>query len=256
MINPQHPPIAALVSVLCLYILVLASAIRRRAPFYWYLIIVFVPFGTLLYVGTLLLVRFGLLNPSAVAGRAPASALPLVPAGPSVEEVAELARVTPSELNKLAFADKLAEVKRYPEAVGRYREVLRQSSDSREALHGLARVFLAMGRPLDAIEELAALMEIDPGFRDYSAALDYAEALWQAGQQDDAIGLLTGLVSESKRINHRMALAHYLKERGDSVTARSELDQALREFATQPEFVQRRDQRLADRARKLLAELN
>ena len=71
-----------------------------------------------------------------------------------------------------------------------------------------------------------------------------------------AIGLLTGLVSVSKRINHRMALAHYLKERGDSANAKSELDQALRDFATQPDFVQRRDRRWADRARKLLAEMN
>ena len=159
-------------------------------------------------------------------------------------------------MNKLAFADKLFELGRHPEAIGRYRDVLRQSKASREALHGLARALLSSGRPLEAIEELATLMEIDPAFRDYSAALDYAEALWQAGKQDDAIGLLTGLVGVSRRINHRMALAHYSRERGDSVTARSELDIALREFAAQPEFVQRRDQRWADRARKLLAELN
>jgi hypothetical protein len=67
---------------------------------------------------------------------------------------------------------------------------------------------------------------------------------------------LTGLVGVSKRINHRMALAHYLKERGDSATAKNELNQALRDFASQPDFVQRRDRRWADRARKLLAEMN
>ena len=83
-----------------------------------------------------------------------------------------------------------------------------------------------MNRPLEAIEELARLMELDPAYRDYSAALDYAEALWQAGQRDDAIGLLTGLVGVSKRINHRMALAHYLKEQGDPVTARRILEQS------------------------------
>lgn len=252
----MHPPMAVVVLVTSFYLWMLFDALRRRLPFYWYLIILFVPFGAFIYLGLLALNHYGVFKLPELNGQKPPLPTVTPTSSPSLEEVAELAQQTPSELNKLAFADKLAELKRFPEAVGRYREVLRQSKDSREALHGLARALLSMGRPLEAIEELALLMEIDPAFRDYSAALDYAEALWQAGMQDDAIGLLTGLVSESKRINHRMALAHYLKERGDSVTARSELDQALREFAAQPEFVQRRDQRWADRARKLLAELN
>ena len=249
--TPQHlnPPLSVIIVATCFAVWMLVDAIRRRVPFYWYLIIVLLaPLGTLIY--------FVLLKLPEWTGRRPVAPGLVASSGPSLDEVIELARQTPSELNKLALADKFAELGQFSEAIGRYREVLRQSRDNREALHGLARALLATARPLEAIEELATLMEIDPAFRDYSAALDYAEALWQAGKQDDAIGLLTGLVSVSRRINHRMALAHYSKERGDSVTARSELDQALREFAEQPEFVQRRDQRWADRARKLLAELN
>jgi hypothetical protein len=229
----------------------LVDAIRRRPPFYWYLIIFFVPFGDFIYFAMVKL-------PAGNAANAPrSSSITEVPVlGPSLSELEARAKETPSELNKLAFADALAAEQRPAEAVERYRDILRQAGDSKEALHGLARSLLALNRPLEAVEELAHLMELDPAFRDYSAALDYAEALWQAGQHDDAIGLLTGLVGVSKRINHRMALAHYLKEQGDSVTARSELDQALRDFATQPDFVQRRDRRWADRARKLLAELN
>jgi hypothetical protein len=226
----------------------LVDAIRRRAPAYWPLLIFFFSPAAVLY--------FFMIKLPELTGRKPSAPSGFVTAGPSLESIGELARTTPSELNKLAFADRLAEAGRFPEAVGRYRDVLRQNKDSKEALHGLARALLNLGRPQEAIEELAALMELDPEFRDYSAALDYAEALWQAKQQDDAVGLLTGLVSVSKRINHRMALAHYLKERGDAVTARSELDEALREFASSPDFVQRRDQRWAERARKLRAELN
>ena len=249
--TPEHmstPLAIAYLVATTFYVWMLVDAIRRRAPYYWYLIILFLPFGAFLY--------FGLIKLPELTGKRPAAPRVFATAGPSLEDLAELARQTPSELNKLAFADKLSELQRFPEAVGRYRDVLRQNKDSKEALHGLARALLALARPLEAIDALADLMELDPEFRDYSAALDYAEALWQAGKQDDAIGLLTGLVSVSKRINHRMALAHYLKERGDSVTARSELDQALRDFASSPDFVQRRDQRWADRARKLLAELN
>lgn len=230
------------------YLWMLIDAIRRRAPFYWYLIILFVPLGPFIY--------FWMLKLPELNGRRARTASTLVNAGPSLEELGELARETPSELNKLAYADALLAAQRFPEAIGRYRDVLRQSPESREALHGTARALLSLSRPKEAIEDLARLMEIDKDFRDFSAALDYAEALWQAGEKDDAIGLLTGLVAMHKRINHRMALAHYLKEQGDSATARNELDQALREFASSPDFVKRRDQRWADRARKLLAELN
>jgi hypothetical protein len=224
----------------------LFDAFRRRSPFLWKLLIFLIPLAALLY--------FLFVKLPELTGRKPAAAL--TPPGPTLEEIAELARQTPSELNKLAYAEKLVELSRFPEAIGRYRDVLRMNGESKEALHGLARALLALGRPLEAIEELATLMELQPEFRDYAAALDYAEALWQAGKQEDTIGLLTGLVSVTKRISHRLALAHYSKERGDSITARNELDLALREFASLPEATRKREQRWADRARKQLAELN
>jgi len=248
---PQPPPITPQLIVVYLVIgafqlWMLVDSIRRRSPFYWHLLIFLLPLAAIFY--------FFLVKLPELTGRKPAPSL--APAGPTLEGLSELARETPSELNKLAFADKLAELGRFPEAIGRYRDVLRVNRDSKEALHGLARALLALGRPLEATEELATLMELQPEFRDYAAALDYAEALWQAGKQEDTIGLLTGLVSVTKRISHRVALAHYSKERGDSITARNELDLALSEFASLPEPVRKREQRWADRARKQLAELN
>ena len=223
----------------------LVDAIRRRSSFIWKLLIFLIPLAAIVY--------FFVFKLPELTGRRPST---LVASGPTLEELSELARRTPSELNKLAYADRLAALSRFPEAIGRYRDVLRLNGESKEALHGLARALLNLGRPREAVEELAALMELQPEFRDYTAALDYAEALWQAGQQEDTIGLLTGLVSVTKRINHRLALAHYSKERGDSITARNELDLALIEFASLPESQRKREQGWADRARKQLAELN
>jgi len=243
-LTPQLIAIYLVIGAFQLWMLV--DSVRRRSPFYWHLLIFLLPLAALFY--------FFLVKLPELTGRRPARAA--LPLGPTLEELAELARQTPSELNKLAFADKLAELQRFPEAIGRYRDVLRVNRESKAALHGLARALLSLGRPLDAVEELAALMELEPEFRDYAAALDYAEALWQAGKQEDTIGLLTGLVSVTKRINHRLALAHYSKERGDSITARNELDLALSEFDSLPENVRKREQRWADRARKQLAELN
>jgi hypothetical protein len=247
----ERPPITPQLLVVYLVIgafqlWMLFDAFRRGSPFYWKLLIFLIPLAAIIY--------FFVFKLPELTGKRPA--LVRAPAGPSLEEIGELARQTPSEQNKVAYADKLAEQQRFPEAIGRYRDVLRSNRDSKEALHGLARALLQLGRPLEAIEELATLMELQPEFRDYTAALDYAEALWQAGKQEDTIGLLTGLVSVTKRINHRIALAHFSKERGDSITARNELDLALSEFASLPEPMRKREQRWADRARKQLAELN
>lgn len=246
----QPPPMTPQLLVIYLVIgafqiWMLVDAIRRRSSFIWKLLIFLIPLAAIFY--------FFLFKLPELAGRRPRA---LAPNGPTLEELAELARQAPSEQNKLAFADRLCELSRFPEAIGRYRDVLRMNRDNKEALHGLARALLNLGRPREAVEELASLMELEPEFRDYTAALDYAEALWQAGQQEDTIGLLTGLVSVTKRINHRLALAHYSKERGDSITARNELDLALSEFASLPESQRKREQRWADRARKQLAELN
>jgi hypothetical protein len=247
----QPPPMTPQLLVVYLVIgafqvWMMLDAFRRRASFFWKILIFLIPLAAIIY--------FVAYKLPELTGRKPAFVR--APAGPTLEEMSELARQTPSELNKLAYAEKLAELQRFPEAIGRYRDVLRVNRDSKEALHGLARALLQLGRPLEAVEELATLMELEPEFRDYTAALDYAEALWQAGKQEDTIGLLTGLVSVTKRINHRVALAHYSKERGDSITARNELDLALSEFASLPEPMRKREQRWADRARKQLAELN
>jgi hypothetical protein len=241
--TPQFLIVSLVIAAFQLWMLF--DAIRRRSPFYWSVAIFLLPLAAIFY--------FFRIKLPELTGRRPTKASP---PGPTLEELAEVARQNPSELNKLAFADKLAELQRFPEAIGRYRDVLRGNRDSKEALHGLARALLNLGRPLEATEELATLMELEPEFRDYAAALDYAEALWQAGKQEDTVGLLTGLVSVTKRIPHRLALAHYSKERGDSITARNELDLALSEFASLPEALRKREQRWADRARKQLAELN
>jgi len=237
--------LAMTVLITAFQIWMLVDAIRRRSPFYWSLAVFLLPVAAFVHF-------FRIKLPELTARRRAGGKAP----GPTLEELAELARQAPTEQSKLAFADKLAELQRFAEAIGRYRDVLRSNRDCKEALHGLARALLSLGRPLEAIEELAQLMELEPEFRDYAAALDYAEALWQAGKQEHTLGLLTGLGSVTKRINHRLALAHYSKERGDSITARNELDLALSEFASLPEPQRAREQRWADRARKQLAELN
>jgi hypothetical protein len=224
----------------------IVDAIRRRAELYWFIVLI-LPFGSLIYF-------FAVKARDYDFGRLGARA----PSKPRIGPLTELERraeETPSVANKLALADALEAHERYAEACQIFREVLQRHPEDKQALHGMSRALLGLRKPEEATEQLAKLMELESNYRDYSAALDYAEALWQTGRSDDAVDLLRGLVNETRRINHRLALAHYLRLAGQNGPARIELEQALRDFESSPDFVRRRDKKWADRAERELRAL-
>ena len=225
----------------------IVDAFRRRAEFWWFLIIIlFGPLGALIYFLMVKLQDYdvGRLKRALSGG----------PAG-SLSELAYRAQETPSVSNKLAFGDALAQAERYGEASDVYREILRKDEANKQALHGIARSLLGAGRAAEACEHFQRLLEMDNSYADYSAALDYGEALWQSGQKEDAIELLTGLVRASSRINHRVALGHYLMLSERKGEAKDVLELALRDHEHSPAFVKKRDQKWAARAEKMVREL-
>jgi hypothetical protein len=225
----------------------IVDAIRRRAELYWFIVLI-LPFGSLIYFFAVKArdYNFARLGGSASPKKLRVSAL---------SELERRAEETPSVANKLALADALEAHERYAEASELYRDVLQRHPEDKQALHGLSRALLGLRKAEEAVEQLAKLMELESNYRDYSAALDYAEALWQTGRSDDAVDLLRGLVNETRRINHRLALAHYLRLAGHDGPARIELEEALRDFESSPEFVRRRDKKWADRAQRELRAL-
>ena len=226
----------------------IVDAIRRRAELYWFIVLI-LPFGSLIYFFAVKArdynFNFGRLG----------AAAPNKPRIGALTELERRAEETPSVANKLALADALEENERYAEACHLFREVLHKHPEDKQALHGMSRALLGLRKAEEATEQLAKLMELESNYRDYSAALDYAEALWQTGRTEDAVDLLRGLVNETRRINHRLALAHYLRLAGQNDPARIELEQALRDFESSPDFVRRRDKKWADRAQRELRAL-
>ena len=222
----------------------IVDAIRRRAEIYWLLIIIFIPFGSLIYFA---LVKLKDYDFSRLSGAVPARNV-----GGNIAELETAAVETPSVANKLALADALTEGERYADAMPIYREVLARDAQEKQALSGLARCLLGSGKPAEAAEQYELLLTEDRAYRDYSAALEYAEALWQAGRFDDAIDLMTGLAATTRYINHRVGLAWYLQQHGRNERAREVLKELLVDYAEAPEFVKRRDRDWAKRAEKML----
>lgn len=224
----------------------LIDAIRRRAELYWIVIILlFGPIGCAIYFFAVKIHDYDLARLKlALSGRA------------GKRQLEYRAHETPSLANKLALAEALQEEGQYQQALVAFQDVMALDEKSKPALHGLGRAALGVGEPAKAVAHFEKLMELDSSYRDYSAALDYAEALHQNGQNDEAVDLLEGLVGVSSRINHRLALAHYLSLAGRYPRARDELETALRDHEHAPSFIRRRDQKWADRARKMLSEIS
>ena len=223
------------------------DAVQRRAEFYWLLIILLFPLlGSIVY--------FFAVKMRDVPPRRSQQTSEQEVKRPSIGSwrPGNPFAMAPVEL---ATADALESQDRHDEAIPRYEHVLKRQPGNHQALHGLARCMLGIGRPERAVELLGELLAEDNSYRNYSAALEYAEALWQAGQREDCLQVLEQLVSVTGRINHRVALAHYCLAADLPGRARKVLEQALAEHAHQPERLRKQEQHWADRASVLLASL-
>ncbi|HTV18748.1 MAG TPA: tetratricopeptide repeat protein [Polyangiaceae bacterium] len=223
---------------------------RQKSPLWVVAILLIQPYGAFAYVAYLKwserqrAQQGRLPTPEAVAYAAPRAA-------PSPR---------PSALDALPtldVADQLEEQARFSEASHIYRRALDSAAGDPRALHGLARCLIELDREREALSTYEALMAIDPRYRNYAAALEYAEALHRVGRTLDAAGLLEGLAEETGRLNHRLALAHYYEASGQTARARDVLEDALEAYASSPEQARRANRRwhrrITDKLEQLVA---
>jgi hypothetical protein len=220
------------------------DAVKRRAPLYWLAAIVLLvpPLGGVAYFLVVKIWDYWPRTGTEPTTRWWRGSSPL--GGGSV--------LDPTEL---ATADALEVAGRYTDAIPLYEAVLARAPRHLRALHGLGRCMLGAGHPQRAVQLLGEVLSEDKTFGNYSAALEYAEALWQADQRDDCLHVLERMATMTGRINHRIALAHYAMLAELPGRARAVLQQALASHASKPEAVRRRQQRWADRAAQMLASL-
>jgi hypothetical protein len=173
----------------------------------------------------------------------------------SLDELEAKATVAGTDESKLNLAEALEAAERAGEAEAIFRSVLIDNPNDLRALHGLARALMSLQRPREAVEALEKVLEVDRAYRAYSAALDYAEALWQDGQREDTLDLLEAMAATTGRMNHRVAHAHYLTVAGKPERARVVLTEALEAYESYPFVDKRREQYWAIRAEQMLDEL-
>jgi tetratricopeptide (TPR) repeat protein len=178
---------------------------RRRGPIVWIALVLFIP--SLSFGGVLYFFLAKAIDRGWIRGLDTLAATKI---GVTGGHGAAPLRGNQTTLRRLRAADELERRAVYPEAILLYESVLSTEPDNARARHGLARCKLGTGHPSDACELLERVLAGDREFGGYSAALDYAEALHQSKRGDEAIELLRGLALHTGKINHRLALAHYL----------------------------------------------
>jgi hypothetical protein len=156
----------------------------------------------------------------------------------------------------LALADALCAEQAYREAGQLYQAVLDESSKNKAALLGLARSSSGEGRTGEAIEWYERLLELDRGYGSYSAALEYADALWEDGRKQDTVDLLEAIVQLTNRPNHKLAHAHYLIESGRPHDARQALSDLIQQNEADTPAQRKRNEKWIARARQLMGKLD
>ena len=223
----------------------LVDAIRRREPYFWFLIIFFIPLGSLVYFFMVKIKDFDL-GSVAKRFRRP----------PSVDQLRAEYQRSPSLARLLDLADGLTEAGETAEAVKLFDEALARDPNDAVALYGMGRARLDINDHAGAIEVLSKLVEMDRGFREYCAWPLLALALFESGQKQRCLSTLRELFRRSPRLDHAILFAHYLILTDEKREARDLLTAAIDDNRAAPRFIRRQNFRAALRARRMLKACN
>ncbi|MEM7581872.1 MAG: tetratricopeptide repeat protein [Acidobacteriota bacterium] len=223
------------------------DAIRRRAAYYWYPIIM-LPFGEWIYFFSIKVhdPEFEWLRELYRK---------LTTRQSSVGELRHRFEESPSFTNTTDLAQALSDQGSYREAAGLFTDALAIQADARDALYGLARCHSALGEYEPAIERYRELIALEPSYRDYNGYSDLADVLAQNNRLEEVHELLDSLVVKSPRLAHRVLHAHYLIEGGRHEQAREQLQAGLDELQHVPQYVRKKNSDWAKRAQQMLKQI-
>lgn len=228
----------------------LVDAVRRRAPEYWWLIVL-VPFGEVAYFLAVKLpdMQFHRGLRRQLFGKRV-----------SLQQLRTNYAETPSHQNRVALAQKLHDTGQHAEAADLFEKVLRNDENDKDSLYGYALCCLNSERADMAVRALERLVDIDISYRDYAPCEDLARLYREGGDQatgrERSIALLRKACKKCQRIGPRRMLAGYLIDDGRGSEARPLLEDGLRAYDGSPPYVRRRDRRDARMARSLLRSLS
>jgi hypothetical protein len=223
----------------------LVDAVRRKPERYWY-VVLFFPFGPLVYFFAVKIDDYdlGFLKALVRPGKVP-----------SIDALREAYRASPSFANRVRLASGLHDTGAFAEAAEEFAAALDDRPDDPDALYGLGLCKLELADYEDAVGPLSRLVDARPAFHDHGASAALARALAAVGRDDEATEVLEATARRAPRLSHALALAQQLAHTGKTERARDIVRGALREHESAPVAVRMRERVAAREARALSSTL-
>jgi hypothetical protein len=218
----------------------LIDARNKRQEYYWFFIILFAPFGALIY--------FFLHKLDDIKWHKLASPFR---SPPSIDQLKFRYSETPCVANRLALADGLAAAGRHVEAIVEYEGVLAGRPDEHDALWGLALSRAALGELEQAAEVLTRLVAAAPSYGDWEPWVMLAGLQHKRGLREESLETVRTLARKSARADHQMLLAEALIAADCHDEAAAMLDRIIAGHEHAPDYIRRRDRKVVGRARRL-----
>jgi hypothetical protein len=217
---------------------------RKRQPYYWFMIIFFVPFGDVVYFFVVKLDDFRW-RKFAAFFRTP----------PSIKELQYRFRDSPSIDNRLALGRGLAAAGRHVEAIVEFEGVCANRPDEPDALWGMGTSRTALGELEEASAALTRLVTVTPSYNDWEAWLTLARVQHDRGLREESTETLRALVRKCTRADHQLVLAEALIASDRLEEAASLLARIIEDQQHAPDYVRRQNRRAVARARRLRDDL-
>jgi hypothetical protein len=213
---------------------------RKRQPYYWFMIIFFVPFGDVVYF---FVVKADDLRWHKIAAffRSP----------PTLDELRYRYRTTRSIQNRIALARGLAAAGQHAEAIVEFEGVCADRPDEPDALWGIGTSRAALGELGAARAALTRLLATVPSYNDWGAWVTLASVQRDEGLNTEALETLRTLVRKCTRADHQLVLAEALLASGCRDEATELLGQIIEDHRHAADYVRRRNGPSARRARRI-----
>jgi hypothetical protein len=172
----------------------------------------------------------------------------------SLEELRYRVERTPTLANRMALAQRLMDRGMHEDAITQLEAILQVEPGYCPALHALAECRIATGEPTHAVHALEKLLQRDRRWSHYRAWRTLIEAHLARREPGDALAACRELEKQVPNFENKCMLAEHLIDNGLKTEAIELLDQALEDNHYSPLGTRLRNWRWARTARKLLAE--
>jgi hypothetical protein len=227
---------------LLLRVLAIIHFFRRRPEGYWFWIIIFIPFGSVIYIVVQVLPELGLLRHSfdGFSRRKRMRHLEaLVTDNPAVGNLEEL-------------GDLYLDEKNYAKARDMFNTAIADRGCSDDAFYRRGIASIAIGDFTTAVTDLEYITSIDRKYDLHRAIGLLAHAYANSGQHENAEACFEEATRASTLSETYINYAEFLASQGRGKEAREWAEKVLRKKTTMPNYLRRRERPLFRKANALL----